>query len=229
MRSSLSGVTEILRSRERGEVRAVLELDLPLLEHQPEVRKTAAVAPLLDAHQFGVATPLAGEGDAGDLVGGARREVDIDEAARRDSRFEDLADERDGVLFRRIPLDQRAAVHAGVGLGQGDRRNSEHRALHRAGDGAGIGDVLGDVLARFTPDSTRSGGLSAMIFRTPMMTQSVGVPLTAKWRGLISRRRSGSLSDSECATPDWSLSGATTTTSSLSSAAIVSSTARPAA
>ena len=47
-----------------------------------------------------------------------------------------------------------------------------------------------------------------------MMTQSVGVPLTAKCRSPTSRRRSGSLSESECDTPDWSLSGATTQTSS---------------
>ena len=30
------------------------------------------------------------------------------------------------------------------------------------------------------------------------MTQSVGVPFTAKWRSPTSRSRSGSLSDSEC-------------------------------
>ena len=35
-----------------------------------------------------------------------------------------------------------------------------------------------------------------------MMTQSVGVPFKAKWRGPISRNRSGSLSESEWATPD---------------------------
>ena len=56
-----------------------------------------------------------------------------------------------------------------------------------------------------------------MILRTPMITQSVGVPCTAKWRGPISRSRSGLLSDSEWATPDWSVSGATTKTSSDSS------------
>ena len=47
-----------------------------------------------------------------------------------------------------------------------------------------------------------------------MMTQSVGVPLTAKRRSPTWRSRSGSLSDSECDTPDWSNSGATTQTSS---------------
>src|SRR5262249_17486371 len=47
-----------------------------------------------------------------------------------------------------------------------------------------------------------------------MITQSVGVPLTAKWRSPSSRNRSGSLSDSECDTPDWSYSGAITHTSS---------------
>ena len=51
-----------------------------------------------------------------------------------------------------------------------------------------------------------------------MMTQSVGVPFTAKCRSEISRRRSGSLSESECETPLWSVSGATTQTSSESCA-----------
>ena len=55
-----------------------------------------------------------------------------------------------------------------------------------------------------------------MMWRTPMMTQSVGVPFTAKWRREISRRRSGSLRESECETPLWSVSGATTQTSSES-------------
>src|SRR5580692_743840 len=68
-----------------------------------------------------------------------------------------------------------------------------------------------------------------MIFLTPMMTQSVGVPFNAKWRGPISRRRSGSLRDSEWATPDWSFSGATIVTSSDSSPAINSRSLSPAA
>ncbi len=62
-----------------------------------------------------------------------------------------------------------------------------------------------------------------------MMTQSVGVPFTAKWRGPTSRRRSGSLSESECDTPDWSVSGATTQTSSESWRAIASSVFSPGA
>ena len=61
-----------------------------------------------------------------------------------------------------------------------------------------------------------------MMWRAPMMTQSVGVPFTAKWRSPTSRSRSGSLSDSECDTPDWSVSGATIQTSSDSSRAISS-------
>ncbi len=68
-----------------------------------------------------------------------------------------------------------------------------------------------------------------MILRTPMITQSVGVPCTAKWRGLISRRRKGLLSDSECATPDWSISGATMKTSSDNWRAIASIILRPGA
>src|SRR3984885_5677279 len=82
---------------------------------------------------------------------------------------------------------------------------------------------------RLTPERTRSGGWSAMIFLTPMMTQSVGVPFKAKWRGPISRNRSGSLRESEWATPDWSFSGATIVTSSDSSPAINSRSLSPAA
>src|SRR5687768_17797816 len=68
-----------------------------------------------------------------------------------------------------------------------------------------------------------------MTWRVPMMTQSVGVPLTAKWRLEISRSRNGSLSDSECDTPLWSVSGAITHTSSDSCRAIASSTFKPGA
>ena len=68
-----------------------------------------------------------------------------------------------------------------------------------------------------------------MMWRTPMMTQSVGVPFTAKCRSPTWRSRSGSLSESECDTPDWSCSGATTQTSSESSRAISSQTSRPGA
>ena len=62
-----------------------------------------------------------------------------------------------------------------------------------------------------------------------MMTQSVGVPFTAKRRSPTSRSRSGSLSESECDTPDWSFSGATTQTSSDSARAISSHTSSPGA
>ena len=62
-----------------------------------------------------------------------------------------------------------------------------------------------------------------------MMTQSLGVPRSAKRFSEISRSRSGSLSDSECDSPLWSSSGATTQTSSESAAAIRSSAARPGA
>src|SRR5262249_1226598 len=67
------------------------------------------------------------------------------------------------------------------------------------------------------------------MWRTPMMTQSVGVPLMAKRRSSTARMRSGSLSDSECETPDWSNSGATTQTSSDSPRGISAQTSRPGA
>ncbi len=68
-----------------------------------------------------------------------------------------------------------------------------------------------------------------MIERTAMITQSVGVPATAKRFSPTWRSRSGFDSDSECATPDWSVSGATTQTSSESCAAMRSRTASPSA
>ena len=62
-----------------------------------------------------------------------------------------------------------------------------------------------------------------------MMTQSVGVPFTAKRRSPIWRSLSGSLSESECETPDWSYSGATIHTSSDKARAISSQASSPAA
>src|SRR5215831_9168405 len=63
--------------------------------------------------------------------------------------------------------------------------------------------------------------------REAMMTQSVGVPLTAKRRSATGRSRKGSLSESECDTPDWSYSGATTQTSSESARAISTQASSP--
>ncbi len=62
-----------------------------------------------------------------------------------------------------------------------------------------------------------------------MMTQSDGVPRSANFCGPASRSRSGSFSDSECDRPLWSVSGATTQTSSEIARAIRSSAARPGA
>src|SRR5262245_61565571 len=80
---------------------------------------------------------------------------------------------------------------------------------------------------RLTPASTRSGGRSLITCRAPMITQSVGVPFTAKRRSPISRSRSGSLSESECETPDWSNSGAITQTSPESARPISAQTSSP--
>src|SRR5215475_1493907 len=60
-----------------------------------------------------------------------------------------------------------------------------------------------------------------------MITQSVGVPFTAKRRSPISRSRSGSLSESEWETPDWSNSGAITQTSPESARPISAQTSSP--
>ena len=62
-----------------------------------------------------------------------------------------------------------------------------------------------------------------------MITQSVGVPLTAKTRSESFRSRNGSCSVSECAAPLWSVSGATTQTSFERSDAIFCRTSRPGA
>src|SRR5665213_3337273 len=82
---------------------------------------------------------------------------------------------------------------------------------------------------RLTPERTSVGFLSVMIWATPIITQSVGVPASAKRFSSTLRRRSGSVSVNECEAPDCSVSGATTHTSSEISRAIFSSTARPGA
>ena len=61
------------------------------------------------------------------------------------------------------------------------------------------------------------------------ITQSVGVPDTAKRLGPALRKRKGSDSVSECDAPDCSVSGATTQMSSESVRAIFSATASPGA
>src|SRR5471032_2813586 len=63
--------------------------------------------------------------------------------------------------------------------------------------------------------------------RQAIITQSVGVPLTAKRRSAIWRSRSGEVRVSECDAPDCSFSGATTQTSSDRLRAIFSATIRP--
>src|SRR5215469_5689350 len=68
-----------------------------------------------------------------------------------------------------------------------------------------------------------------MMCAVPIITQSVGVPVTAKRCASISRNRSGRDSVRECEAPDCSLSGATTQTSSVSACAMRSATARPGA
>jgi len=77
------------------------------------------------------------------------------------------------------------------------------------------------------PDRISAGGWSFRMCRHAIITQSVGVPLTAKRRSSIWRSRKGEARVRECDAPDCSFSGATTQTSSLSAWAIFSVTARP--
>ena len=65
-----------------------------------------------------------------------------------------------------------------------------------------------------------------MISAIAIITQSVGVPVTAKRFSRTWRRRSGSVSVSECEAPDCSVSGATTHTSSVSARAMASGDAK---
>ena len=67
---------------------------------------------------------------------------------------------------------------------------------------------------------------------TTLWTAELVSPKAPKARpttGPTSRRRKGSFKDSECETPDWSSSGATTQTSSDKARAISSRTLRPGA
>src|SRR6202167_6470974 len=74
-----------LLGRERRKVGSLRLLVSAALEHQPEVGKAAAVAPLLDPHQFGVASTLAGELNAFHLRRWAGGKGDVDEGGRGDA------------------------------------------------------------------------------------------------------------------------------------------------
>src|SRR5690242_19539296 len=82
---------------------------------------------------------------------------------------------------------------------------------------------------RLTPERRRVGGDSFITWAQAIITQSVGVPVTAKRFGSIWRSRRGRVRVSECEAPDCSVSGATTHTSSLKARAIFSAAASPGA
>ena len=72
------------------------------------------------------------------------------------------------------------------------------------------------------PDKMRSGGWSFSMWRTAMITQSVGVPATAKARSLkLAQYAAGACSVIECDVPDWFVSGATSTLSRRSTASAI--------
>ena len=82
---------------------------------------------------------------------------------------------------------------------------------------------------RFTPESTRSGLPPSTSSCTASMTQSVGVPETAKVLGSSRRTRTGSVRVSRRDAPDCSVSGAQTQTSSVRRLAIRTSACSPSA
>ena len=176
------------------------------------------------------AAALRGDRDALDLVGRAIGKIDVDQHVARDAWRQHAADDVGRVVRSPCSQMRRLARCATVGLRQRERRNAEDGAFHRARDRAGIDHVLGDVAAAIDAGEHEVGRACPLrMWRTPMMTQSVGVPFTAKRRSSTSRSRSGSLSESECDTPDWSNSGATIHTSSDSARAISAQTSRPGA
>ena len=89
------------------------------------------------------------------------------------------------------------------------------------------GDVLGDVLPTIDAGKHKIGRAVGQDFPDPHNDAVGRGTFNAKCRGPISRKRSGSLRDSECATPDWSFSGATIVTSSDNSRAINSRSLSP--
>ncbi len=82
---------------------------------------------------------------------------------------------------------------------------------------------------RLTPDRTRSGLAPLISSLMPSITQSVGVPVTAKRRSSSLRTRTGSESVRARDAPDCSYSGATIQMSSDSSRAIRSRASSPSA
>ena len=80
---------------------------------------------------------------------------------------------------------RRAAGARAKGLQQSQRRNADHGAFHGARDGAGIDDVLAGIGAAIDAGKIRSGPLPFNTMARAMITQSVGVPGTAKRRSAI--------------------------------------------
>src|SRR6202167_5217039 len=112
-----------LLGRQRRKVGSLRLLVSAALEHQPEVGKAAAVASLLDPHQFGVAPALAGELDSLHLRRRAGGKVDVDEAARADAGGQNCANDRRGMRFRRLPFDFRPSHRTAIGLRKGELGN----------------------------------------------------------------------------------------------------------
>ena len=77
------------------------------------------------------------------------------------------------------------------------------------GDRTGIGDVLGDVLARV---HARQHEIDLLVDQDVLQPHDHAIRRRALHGiapvGDLAQAQGGSLTDSECATPDWSLSGA---------------------
>jgi CheY-like chemotaxis protein len=137
------GNVALLQRREIGAFRRHIDLGLAF-EPDPEIRVSAAIAPLIDLQEAEIALALPRNPHARDLVGQAGRKIDIDHRVLGNAGIDHLAQDRWAEFQRRIPQRRVAGFHAEL-LRQCEGRQSQNRTFQGAGDGAGIDDIFGDV------------------------------------------------------------------------------------
>ena len=147
--------------------------------------------------------------------GGDRREIDVDQRARRDCRTSSSgASTRSAQAFGGGERHRVAHALARIGLAERDRAHAGERALHRRRHRARISDVLGEIGAAV---DARQDEVGRRVLHHVGQRQHHRVGRRAGDREARSpwrRRRTGSVRVSEWPAPDCSSVGATTQMSS---------------
>ena len=154
-----------------------------------------------------------------DLVRRAVREVDVDDHVVRPAGLQQPLDDARREGLRRLEVGDHR--RRGRPPASATARSPGTPSAMPSIAPATVPDMVTSSAAlwpRLTPESTRSGLASFISSSIASITQSVGVPVTAKRRSSSCRTRSGSDRVSAREAPDCSASGAQTQTSSDSRA-----------